>query len=108
MHRLILEANNNELVDHINHDTLDNRRNNLRLCSQSQSSINRRVRVDNKSGYVGVRPDTRKYRKKWLAFIGLEGSHITIGNFDNKNEAAYVRDQFAMQLHNNYAVLNIL
>ena len=56
MHRFILNATNPDLVvDHINHDRLDNRRENLRICTQQQNQFNRSVRRDNKTGYKGVK-----------------------------------------------------
>ena len=61
MHRLIMNVLNKDWrkvqVDHINLDTGDNRRCNLRLCSPSQNQINRRLRKDNTIGFTGVNID---------------------------------------------------
>ena len=54
MHRRILNAPDGVQVDHINHNTLDNRRSNLRLCSLAQNQMNRKRASNNTSGYKGV------------------------------------------------------
>ena len=66
MHRLIMNILNEDWrkiqVDHINLDTSDNRRCNLRLCSSSQNQINRKVRKDNTLGFTGISIDKNLYR----------------------------------------------
>ena len=67
MHRLILNFPEDKDIDHINHNTLDNRKSNLRIVTSSQNSMNQRIRKDNTSGYKGV----TGYKKnvKWGADI---------------------------------------
>jgi hypothetical protein len=74
-------------ADHWNHDTLDNRRENLRPASQSQNQWNAKKRKDNLSGYKGVTFD--RTRNKWKARIQVNKKEITIGYFDTP-EAAYI------------------
>src|SRR4051794_35927015 len=54
MHRLIAKCPNNLVVDHINRDPSDNRRENLRCVTRRQNTLNRRLNSNNKSGYKGV------------------------------------------------------
>ena len=66
MHRHIMKVENSKiLVDHINHNTLDNRKENLRLCNHSTNGMNRNVRKDSTCKYLGVRymKDRNKYTK---------------------------------------------
>jgi len=61
--------------DHINRDTLDNRRANLRLATASQQVMNQGVRVDSSTGYRGV----TQRGNKWRAKINLDGKQISLG-----------------------------
>ncbi len=69
MHRLILglERGDKREGDHRNHNTLDNRRSNLRICTQQQNLTNQKPRSNGTSKYKGVTWD--KHRKKWYAQI---------------------------------------
>lgn len=91
MHRLILNAPDDRLVDHINRDKLDNRCSNLRLVSFKTNITNRGKQRNNSSGYTGVQ--YRKDRNKWFALIGNNGSYKRLGSFDNPAEAhkAYLK-----------------
>lgn len=104
MHRVILGLNGNEKVDHINGNSLDNRRKNLRLVTQSQNMMNTGIRSTNKSGYKGVCFANRE--KKWLATIWKDNKQIYLGFFDEKEDAAKAYNNAARELHGEYAVLN--
>ncbi len=84
MHRLILNAPANMQGDHINGNGLDNRRENLRLVTPRKNTINRSVRITNKTGYSGVYLDKRT--NKFTARISLH-----IGSFDSFDEAVEAR-----------------
>lgn len=88
MHRLVLNIKDSNLtVDHINGDTLDNRKSNLRACKHSENMKNQRVRASNTSGYRGVYYN--KSHKKWRAQIqDATGKRIYLGSFDLPEEAA--------------------
>lgn len=88
--------------DHINRDRLDNRRENLRLCTPAQNAQNRRRMKGRPGKLIGV----HKSYKKWAAQINVDGVPIYLGTYDAPEDAAYVRDQFAIQLHGDFAVLN--
>lgn len=65
-----------------------------------------RPRINNTSGYEGV--GYFKQSKSWYSRLRYESQVIYFGYFDSKEEAAYIRDQFALQLFGDSAKLNIL
>jgi hypothetical protein len=86
LHREVmgLERDDPRRVDHINRDTLDNRRANLRLATTAQNAQNQGSRGGS-SRYRGVTWD--KAREKWMASAMLGGKRHTIGRFDSEDEA---------------------
>jgi hypothetical protein len=101
MHRVILGCGINEQVDHKNHDTLDNRRENLRKCTHSQNSCNRRTRSDNSSGIPGV---TLVRGTKWRVRVGRNGHRTHLGYFNSAEEAAKVREAAAKEIHGEFVM----
>jgi hypothetical protein len=89
MHIQILGLKSGEEGDHRNHDTLDNRRKNLRECTHLENCRNRRKRLDNSSGSAGV--CWHKRLRKWQARICLEGKYIHLGYYSSKDEATRAR-----------------
>jgi hypothetical protein len=104
LHKLILDVPNSVEVDHINGDSLDNRKSNLRTCSHQQNMHNKRIQINNKSGYKGVCWD--KLRKKWKVTISLNDKTINLGRFDDITEAAKTYDEKAKELFGEFANLN--
>ena len=104
MQRLILNVNSGMVVDHINGDTLNNQRDNLRICTQRENSYNTKRPSDNTSGFKGV--SWSKSRGKWEARIKANGKHKFLGYFDNKKEAAKTYDCSAKELFGEFAYLN--
>ena len=87
MHRLLLNAPQGVMVDHINHNTLDNRKHNLRLCTNSQNQRNRKGAAKHNSSCArGV--SWHKHRKKWQASIRLNGKPFYLGIFKSPQEAS--------------------
>lgn len=87
LHRVLLNAAPDKDVDHRNGNTLDCRRENLRLCSESQNLHNRGlVKSRNKSGYKGVYFD--KQRKKWRSRIMIDRKMIELGFFNTPEDAS--------------------
>jgi hypothetical protein len=77
-------------VDHINGNTLDNRKNNLRICTNRENISNRtKLGTNNTSGILGVRFDNR--RNKWYADIQYKGKCIFLGYFNIKEDAIKAR-----------------
>jgi hypothetical protein len=104
MHREIAGAKKGEVVDHLNHQTLDNRKENLRACSQTYNNGNHHMRSDNTSGYKGVTWNKRD--RKWVAQIMFNGKNIRFGNFESKHDAARVYNFWAMDLFGEHALVN--
>lgn len=98
LHRYLLEVNDPKLhVDHINGDTLDNRRINLRVCTAAQNTKNHtKPNKFNKSGYRGV--CWSKDKQKWKAYITAPvGKHKHLGYYDNIIEAAKAFNEAAIK-----------
>jgi hypothetical protein len=106
LHRYLLNAPSGILCDHINGDTLDNRRSNLRLVTAWQSNLNRQKSIANKSGYKGV--FLHKPTMKWEASIGMNERTIHIGLFKTKEEAALAYNDAAIKYFGEFARLNVL
>ena len=104
MHRLIMNLAYGDglVVDHINGDGLDNRRSNLRICSNLENSWNK-ISRPSVAGFRGV----RKSRGKWLAEITQHGSKRLIGVFPSQIEAVLAYDKRAFHLRGEFAVLNL-
>jgi hypothetical protein len=92
-------------VDHIDGVRNHNNKENLRICSHTQNSANRRS-TRGGSQYKGVSWDKR--RGGWQARVTVEGRSIYIGTFPSEREAAYYYNQAASQIHGEYAQLNTL
>lgn len=105
MHRLILGCPKDMQIDHINGDGLDNRRENLRLCNNSQNHQNRRC-VLSDSGYKGVY--WRKYGKhgKYNARIHYNEKSVWLGSFDSPIDAAVAYDMAALKYFGEFACTN--
>lgn len=104
LHRAILNPNDDVDIDHINGDTLDNRRENLRICSHAENMHNMKKHADNTSGYKGVTWDKRT--RKWQAQIQVSGRKVFIGRFSDKVEAAVAYDEKAREIFGIYAKVN--
>jgi len=106
MHRVILNAPRGLVVDHINHNSLDNRKKNLRLCTVAENCRNRRPskRKNKLSKYKGVSFD--KKRKIFRAIICRNKKQYFLGNFKNETDAAKAYDKKARELFGEFAYLN--
>lgn len=92
MHRLITNCPDDLIVDHINHNKIDNRKSsNLRICTHSQNSMNRGLKLNNTSGITGI--SFEKDRNKYKAYITINGRLKNIGRFDNIEDAIKARKE---------------
>ena len=89
LHRMVMQVEDGVLVDHINHETLDNRKCNLRKCTRSQNYMNEGLSVRNTSGVRGV--SYNKLRNKWIAQISLKGICHIQNKYDTFEEAVKER-----------------
>ena len=105
MHNEVMPPLPGFVVDHIDHDGLNNSRPNLQLATRSQNAYNRR-KTSSKctSKYKGVCFNKRE--GKWISSIKVEGKRIYLGYFDNQIDAAKAYDKAAKEYHKNFAVLN--
>ncbi len=101
MHRVILEAPPGVQVDHRNHDGLDNRRKNIRLCTSSQNNANRIKKPGCSSTYKGC--SWCKARRKWQAYIYVNYKRIFLGYFAKEIEAARAYGQAALEYFGDFA-----
>lgn len=87
MHRLIKNCPEDKIVDHINRNRSDNRKNNLRICVQEVNVKNISKRKDNKSGYTGI----SKSGNKWIVRISVNKKRITVGTYKDFEKAVEAR-----------------
>lgn len=106
IHRKILNLSSNDKiqVDHINHNKLDNRKENLRLATRGQNSQNRTKLSNNTSGYKGV--SWHKYRNKWRSIIIYNKQYIYLGLFSNKKDAVTAYKHAAIKYHGEFACVD--
>jgi len=93
MHRIIANAPQGMDVDHINGDKLDNRKENLRVCTRSENLHNLQGKPYSGSGLRGAyREKNRGAGCRWFSAISVKGKVIRLGRFDTPEEAhtAYV------------------
>jgi hypothetical protein len=107
MARVILAAPPDRFVDHINGDTLDNRRANLRLCTHAENQRNRHDRRS-ASGFRGVRRIDRNPRRPWVAEIQVLGRKRHLGYFESAEAAACAYDAAAAEHFGAFASPNFV
>lgn len=108
MHRIIMNTPKGMETDHINGDTLDNRKCNLRICTKSKNQMNKgRVRKGT-SKYKGVSYYITERHKtgKWVARITVDNKTVRLGYFSTEKEAAKAYNEAAKKYHGEYARLN--
>lgn len=103
MHRYIMGAPENLEVDHINHNKVDNRKNNLRIATRPQNTANTRPRVGS-SIYKGVHWST--VENIWIARIKHNKKRYYIGSFTDEVECAKARDLKSLSFQGDFAYLN--
>ena len=103
MHRLVMDAQDGQMVDHKNGIGIDNRKSNLRFASPSQNSMNLHT-IRGLSPYRGV--SWSKRYEKWQCSISKEGRRIFIGRYSDEVEAAMAYDRVAIEIHGEFAAIN--
>lgn len=105
LHRLVVGAKPGETVDHINGDTLDCRRTNLRLVGRRENCRNRTKKAASTSRFKGVSFDTKTGR--WRMQIRLNDRRVSKA-FRTEFEAAYYYDLMSLEHHREFGVRNLL
>ncbi len=102
LHREIMNARRGHVVDHIDHDKLNNTRANLRFVTQQQNTRFRRRFTNNTSGYKGV----NYQNDRWHARIEVDERAIHLGYFDDPGLAALAYDAAATRVFGEFALPN--
>ena len=90
LHRFILDENETiNYIDHVNHNKIDNRKNNLRIGKSSQNQMNQKLSINNTSGVKGV--SWCNTNNVWKAYITVNKKRIVLGTFNNLKNAVKVR-----------------
>ena len=107
MHREIMKAPRGVFVDHIDHDKLNNKRDNLRLCNNQQNKMNSAINARKRkySQYKGVTLDINN-PDKWLAKISINNNKIYLGSFISEKDAAKAYNKAAKYYFKEFACLN--
>ena len=111
LHRLLMSPPDNMQVDHINGNGLDNRRENLRVCTNAQNNANKPPQKNSKSGFKGVHQTSKN---RWRAYIGSnmvrEGTDKPVmrclGYYSSKQDAARAYDREAIKKYGEFAYTN--
>lgn len=105
MHRLITNNNDSKMhTDHCNANTLDNRKENLRICTAQQNNFNRNIGICNTSGFKGV--SWHKVAKKYSVTIEKNKKKHYLGLYKDIKEAAKIYNQAAIKFFGEFANLN--
>jgi len=92
--------------DHKDHNTLDNRRDNIRICTQQQNAMNQKSPVTKTSRFKGV--SWKKQAKKWITQICIADKRTHLGYFIDEEMAAMAYDMVARKVFGKFAYLNFL
>jgi hypothetical protein len=103
MHRFLLQPPRDMQIDHINGNKLDNRRENLRVVTHAQNQMNRPARANS---YKGVKRSENG--RRWVVGVMSDYKAFHVGTFDTQEEAAWMYDQWALTLHDEFAATNFL
>ncbi len=105
MHRLITNCPPDKIVDHINGNTLDNRKSNLRICTYAENTKNSRKKRNYKK-YKCTSFHGEEKEHPWGAYIVNNYKKINLGRFNTEEEAASAYNQAAVRYFGEFAKLN--
>lgn len=103
IHRIIMDCNDKDLVvDHINHNILDNRKENLRITSQSKNNMNKIIQSNNTSGFTGV----YEQNGLWCVQIKINEKTIPVGSYNKFEDAVKVRKEAENKYFGEHSLFN--
>jgi len=105
IHRIITDCPEGMIVDHINGDTFDNRKENLRICTQSGNCMNRRKGTNKSSVYKGV--TFLKSKNRWMAQIKTKGKRKPLGTYKTEDQAAIAYNIASLEMFGEFARPNV-
>lgn len=117
MHREIMKAEKGEIIDHKDMNGLNNQKSsNLRKATHGQNNANRKSKPGSTSKYLGVsyckiyqiKKGKRYTYWKWIAQISINNKNKRIGRFNTEIEAALAYNKKAIEIHGEFANLNII
>lgn len=103
MHSYIMNCPEGMVVDHKNGDGLDNRKSNLRICTDLQNRSNQRKKLSTINKYKGIK---KRPNGNWTVYISHDNKRICAGTFDTELKAALAYDKKAIELKGEFANLN--
>lgn len=106
MHRIIFNTPLGMETDHINGNSLDNRKINLRICTHYQNSLNTKHRKNTTSIYRGV--SWCSEREKWAVYISYNKKHRLIGRYNDEIEAEKAYNEAALIHHGEFSNINLI
>jgi len=92
------------LLDHRDHNPLNNQRINLRICTKHQNNFNKTPAKNSTSKYLGV----CWHKNRWYASIMFNRKHIGLGRHKDENDAAIAYNKKAAELFGEFANLNVV
>lgn len=105
LHRLLMNTPKGYMTDHIDHNRLNNRKSNLRICLNSNNLMNM-ISKTGSSKFKGV--CWHKKAKKWVSSIRVNNKHMHLGCFDNEVDAAKAYNEAANKYFKQYAKINLI
>lgn len=104
LHRYLINPDDKQEVDHINHRPFDNRRENLRVVTTAQNQMNAKTSTRNTSGVKGV--DFDNQTQSWRVRIQVNGKRLSLGNYDRFEDAVKVRKDAEKKYYGEYRYKN--
>jgi len=104
LHRFVMDVPKGAEIDHRDHDTLNDQKSNLRICTHSQNNMNKLKWKGCSSRFKGV--SWKKERLKWRAQIQKDNKQHHLGYFNSEEESALAYNKAASKIFGDFAVLN--
>jgi hypothetical protein len=94
------------LIDHLDGNTFNNQKKNLRICTHSENMRNSKIPINNTSGYKGVSLIKNTITEKWMATIRFNNKKNYLGSFNDPVDAARAYNEAALKYHGEFAHIN--